>query len=376
MSPSLVYAAHCQAITGKKAWLQLEDGTRFAGWACGADGYRMGEVVFSTAMTGYQELLTDPSYSGQILVSTVAHVGNVGVTARDNESSRCWLQGYAVQDMSSLYSNWRAEKGLPQWLQEQGVVAITGLDTRALVRHLRSKGVMRGILWHQGTVENIEEQLQTCPAMEGRSLVYQVCPPTVQFYGQGEQRSRIVALDCGMKEEMLHLLLEQGFEIVRVPATTTAEEIMHYQPLGLFLSNGPGDPAALPEIVNCVTALLGKLPMFGICLGHQLLGLALGAKTYKLKYGHRGCNQPVLHLDSRRVEITTQNHGFAVDEKTLPAQAVLTHKNLNDQTCEGLECTAAHAFSVQYHPENTPGPHDSRYLFDKFRSLIGVLQHA
>ncbi len=376
MSGSLTYAALCPATTGKKAWLQLEDGTRFEGLAAGSPGYRLGEVVFSTGMTGYQELLTDPSYSGQILVSTVSHVGNVGVTQRDNESHRCWLQGYAVQDMSSFYSNWRAQKGLPEWLREQEVVAISGLDTRALVRHLRSQGCMRGVLWHEGTLENVEEQLAAWPKMEGSNLVDAVSPAQVQFYGKGEGRPRVVALDCGMKEEMLQLLLAQGFEVVRVPARTTAAQIMEFQPSGVFLSNGPGDPAALPGIVGCVKELMGRVPMFGICLGHQLLGLALGATTYKLKYGHRGCNQPVLHIPSGRVEVTTQNHGFAVDEKSLPGKATLTHKNLNDGTCEGLECAEARAFSVQYHPENAPGPHDSRYLFEKFWSLIGTLQHA
>ncbi len=372
----LTYAALCPATTGKKAWLQLEDGTRFEGLAAGAPGYRLGEVVFSTGMTGYQELLTDPSYSGQILVSTVSHVGNVGVTERDNESHRCWLQGYAVQDMSSFYSNWRAQKGLPEWLREQEVVAISGLDTRALVRHLRSQGCMRGVLWHDGALEGVEEKLAAWPKMEGSNLVDGVSPMQVQFYGKGEGRARVVALDCGMKEEMLRLLLAQGFEVVRVPARTTAAQIMEFQPSGVFLSNGPGDPAALPGIVQCVKDLLGRVPVFGICLGHQLLGLALGGRTYKLKFGHRGCNQPVLHIPSGRVEVTTQNHGFAVDEKSLPGKATLTHKNLNDGTCEGLECADARAFSVQYHPENAPGPHDSRYLFDKFSSLIGSLQHA
>ena len=372
----LTYAALCPATTGKLAWLQLEDGTRFEGLAAGAPGYRLGEVVFSTGMTGYQELLTDPSYSGQILVSTVAHVGNVGVTERDNESYRCWLQGYVVQDMSSFYSNWRAQKGLPQWLREQDVVAISGLDTRALVRHLRSQGCMRGIIWHDGALTDVEEKLAAWPKMEGSNLVDVVSPAQAQFYGQGEGRPRIVALDCGMKEEMLLLLVAQGFEVVRVPARTSAQQIMDFQPRGVFLSNGPGDPAALPGIVQCVKDLLGRVPMFGICLGHQLLGLALGARTYKLKYGHRGLNQPVLHIPTGRVEVTTQNHGFAVDEKTLPGRALLTHKNLNDGTCEGLECLEARAFSVQYHPENAPGPHDSRYLFEKFWSLIGSLQHA
>lgn len=377
MTESLSYAALCPYAHGNvRAFLQLEDGTRFRGVAAGAHGYRLGEVVFSTAMTGYQELLTDPSYSGQILVSTVAHVGNVGVTPKDDESRRCWLQGFVVQDLCPFYSNWRALRGLPQWLQEQNVVAISGVDTRALVRHLRHHGCMRGVIWHEGTLDDVEQHLQDWPRMEGSNLVDGVTPAQAQVYAGDCGRPRIVALDCGMKQEMLRLLLQQNFEVVRLPAHSSAEEILRWQPQGLFLSNGPGDPATLQDIVGNLRSLLGKVPMFGICLGHQLLGQALGGTTYKLKFGHRGCNQPVLHIPSGRVEVTTQNHGFAVDSASLPAGTLLTHRNLNDGTCEGLESAEARAFSVQYHPENSPGPHDSRYLFDKFRTLIGELQHA
>lgn len=377
MTESLTYAALCPGKpTGRRAFLQLEDGTRFSGIAAGAPGYRLGEVVFSTSMTGYQELLTDPSYSGQILVSTVAHVGNVGVTPKDDESRRCWLQGFVVQDLCPFYSNWRALRGLPQWLQEQNVVAISGVDTRALVRHLRHHGCMRGALWHEGALDEVERHLAEWPRMEGSNLVDGVTPDQPQVYAGDLGRARIVALDCGMKQEMLQLLLQQNFEVVRLPAHSSAEEIMRWQPHGLFLSNGPGDPATLQDIVGNVRSLLGKVPIFGICLGHQLLGQALGARTFKLKFGHRGCNQPVLHIPSGRVEVTTQNHGFAVDTATLTGGAVLTHRNLNDGTCEGLEAPEAQAFSVQYHPENSPGPQDSRYLFDKFRSQIGALQHA
>lgn len=359
-----------------RAWLLLEDGTKFSGKAAGAAGYRLGEVVFSTAMTGYQELLTDPSYRGQILISTVAHVGNVGVTPEDDESRRSWLEGYVVQDLCPFPSNWRSVGDLPGWLKRQEVVAMSGVDTRALVRHLRHLGCMRGVLWHEGCLDDPEQKLKECPQMEGRNLVDGVSPEKVQVYQAEQGLPRIVALDCGMKEEMVKLLSAQGFEVVRVPAHTSAEEILRWNPQGLFLSNGPGDPAVLQPIVAEIGKVLGKIPIFGICLGHQLLAQALGGTTYKLKFGHRGCNQPVLHIPTGRVEVTTQNHGFAVETASLPDGVVMTHKNLNDQTCEGLEAPALRAFSVQYHPENSPGPHDSRYLFERFKSFIGELSHA
>lgn len=353
----------------KKAWLLLEDGTRWSGLAAGASGYRTGEVVFSTSMTGYQELLTDPSYAGQILISTVAHVGNVGTTPEDDESQRCWLRGYLVQELCSLPSNWRSQSPLQDWLKQRQVVAMAGVDTRALVRHLRHHGVMRGVLWHEDCLQDPQGALAEFPGMAGSDFVHEVSPNQVVRYGQSQRR--VVALDCGMKEEMVKLLVGQGLEVVRVPAHTSAADILRFEPHGLFLSNGPGDPAALQPIVSELQSLLGKLPIFGICLGHQLLARALGAETYKLKFGHRGCNQPVLHLDSGRVEVTTQNHGFAVSIESLPEAARMTHQNLNDRTCEGLESAVLRAFSVQYHPENAPGPHDSRYLFDQFQHWMG-----
>lgn len=349
------------------AWLLLEDGTMFSGEAMGAAGVRFGEAVFSTAMTGYQELLTDPSYAGQILVSTVAHVGNVGINAEDHESERCWLQGFIVQQLSGRYSNWRAQRSLNSWLREQGVVGMTEVDTRALVRHLRNHGAMRAVICNDAALwdpQALGEQLQQWPTMAGSNLVEQVSSTEVRSYGTGDLR--VAALDCGMKEEMARLLSERGFAVTRFPSTATAAEIMQLEPHGVFLSNGPGDPAALQHIVGEVRALLGQVPVFGICLGHQLLGQALGGSTFKLKFGHRGCNQPVLHVPSGRVEVTTQNHGFAVDPASLPADVELTHTNLNDGTCEGLQARDRRAFSVQYHPENAPGPHDSRYLFQQF----------
>jgi carbamoyl-phosphate synthase small subunit len=352
----------------KQAWLLLEDGTRWPGWAVGASGHCRGEVVFSTSMTGYQELLTDPSYAGQILISTVAHVGNVGTTPEDDESSRCWLAGYIVQDLCTKPSNWRSQKSLPEWLQERGVVGLTGVDTRALVRHLRHHGVMRGVLWHAESDCDEQAELKACPSMSGSNWVDTVTPQEPKVYGEGP---RLVALDCGMKDEMLRLLIERGYSVLRAPAHFTAAQILEENPVGLFLSNGPGDPAALQSIVGEIKQVLGRVPIFGICLGHQLLGQALGASTFKLKYGHRGLNQPVLHLDSGRVEVTTQNHGFAVDPSSLPSHAHVTHKNLNDHTCEGLQAPSLRAFSVQYHPENAPGPQDSRYLFDQFVAWMG-----
>lgn len=360
-------------IETSTAHLLLEDGRHYAGLAMGRRGLRFGEVVFSTSMTGYQELLTDPSYCGQILVSTVAHLGNTGINLEDDESRKCWLQGFIIQELCLEPSNWRALGALEPWLAERGVVGMHAVDTRALVRHLRHQGTMRGVICNDPALWNPEElmrQLKEWPTMEGSDFVREVSPTEVQQVGEGPP---LVALDCGMKEEMVRLLAAQGFRIVRMPATTSAAEILALQPRGLFLSNGPGDPAVLQPLVSQVKQVLGKVPVFGICLGHQILAQALGGKTYKLKFGHRGCNQPVLHLPSGRVEITTQNHGFAVDASSLPPTVTMTHRNLNDQTCEGLEAPELRAFSVQYHPENAPGPHDSRYLFEQF---LNWMEHS
>ena len=352
------------------ASLVLEDGTGFSGLALGKRGRQTGEVVFTTAMTGYQELLTDPSYCGQILVSTLAHVGNVGINKGDNESSRCWVSGFVIADLPRRYSNYRAYTDLDSWLAQQEVVGIHGLDTRALVKHIRSQGAMRGIISTGAECAGLREQALSAPSMEGRDLVDEVTCTSTQVFRPENPRFRVVAYDFGIKQRMLELLQERGVEVIRVGARTTAAEVFAHQPDGVFLSNGPGDPAALDDIVVQVRQFLGRLPVFGICLGHQLLGRALGASTFKLKFGHRGANQPVLHIPTGRVEITTQNHGFAVDPAGLQAGVTMTHINLNDKTCEGLEAAELGAFSVQYHPESSPGPHDSRYLFERFTDLM------
>lgn len=347
-----------------KAVLMLEDGTEFAGRGFGAPGLSFGEVIFSTAMTGYQELLTDPSYCGQILVCTAAHVGNVGINAQDHESGRAWLAGFVVQDAPRKYSNWRADLSLDSWLEQHRVVGLCDVDTRAVVKHLREKGAMRGAVCTGEIPSDLLRQILDHPDLTGRDLVQEVtCSETTSF---GDGGLHVVAYDFGMKQHMMNLMGLHGLRVTRVPAQTTASEVLALRPDGVFLSNGPGDPAALQSVVDEIKALMGKVPIFGICLGHQLLGRALGGETYKLKFGHHGSNHPVKDLTTGKVEITTQNHGFAVDPKTLGPDVQLTHVNLNDGTCEGIACPDRQVFSVQYHPENAPGPHDSRYLFERF----------
>lgn len=347
-----------------KAVLMLEDGTEFAGRGFGAPGISFGEVIFSTAMTGYQELLTDPSYCGQILVCTAAHVGNVGINAEDHESGKAWLAGFVVQDAPRKYSNWRADLSLDSWLVQHNVVGLCDVDTRAVVKHLREKGAMRGAVCSGDIPSDLLQQILNHPDLVGRDLVSEVTCRQATAYG--DKGLHVVAYDFGMKQHMMNLMDLHGLRVTRVPASTTAAEAMALRPDGIFLSNGPGDPAALQSVVDQVNEMMGKVPIFGICLGHQLLGRALGGETYKLKFGHHGSNHPVKDLSTGRVEITTQNHGFAVDPKTLGSHVQLTHVNLNDGTCEGIACPDKMAFSVQYHPENAPGPHDSRYLFERF----------
>lgn len=350
-----------------------------------------GEVVFNTSMTGYQEILTDPSYNGQIVAMTYPLIGNYGVAPQDVESDRVALKGFVIRELCQKPSNFRSEMSLDAYLKKHNIVGIEGVDTRALVRRIRVHGAMTGIL---STTELDDAELvkraQSSPSLVGRDLIRDVMPagesewnqgldeysrsPVTPFVGalseDGQNQYHVVALDYGMKWNIPRHLHEMGCRVTILPGTATADEVLSHNPDGIFLSNGPGDPEPLEYAVNTIRALLGKKPIFGICLGHQLLGLALGGKTFKLKFGHRGANQPVLNRATGRVEITSQNHGFAIDPDSLPAGTEITHINLNDQTVEGLRCSDCNAFSVQYHPEASAGPHDSHYLFGEFRKLM------
>ncbi|MFZ5801042.1 MAG: glutamine-hydrolyzing carbamoyl-phosphate synthase small subunit [Candidatus Omnitrophota bacterium] len=354
-----------------KAILVLEDGFSLQGEAFGATGGVFGEAVFNTAMTGYQEILTDPSYKGQIVTMTYPLIGNYGVNDEDVESCRIWAEGFVVKENSALYSNWRAGKSLDAYLKAQNVVGISGVDTRALTRHIRLKGAMKaGISSKDFDKEDFLKKVKASPGMEGRDLIPEVtCKEMYQWNPTGKHK--VVAMDFGAKLNILRLLAAHNCCITVVPSTTKAETILKMQPDGLFLSNGPGDPAALGYIIAEIKNLLDKFPIFGICLGHQLLGLAFGGKTYKLKFGHHGANHPVMNLANKKVEITSQNHGFNVDMRTLDEKEIeTTHINLYDHTAEGLRHKRLPVFSVQYHPEASPGPHDSRYLFEHFVSLM------
>lgn len=378
-----------------KAILALEDGRIFEGSSFGAEGEAFGEVVFNTSMTGYQEILTDPSYAGQIITMTYPLIGNYGISNQDNESRRSFAQGFVVREAARIYSNWRADMSLQERLKEEKVIAVEGVDTRALTKHIRSAGAMKGVI---STVDFDKQSLvskaKDSPGLVGRDLVKTVTieePYSVKT--EGKERFKVVAVDYGMKANIVRELNRSGFDIEVVPAKASAQEILKHSPDGVFLSNGPGDPEGVPYAVKTVRELIGEKPIFGICLGHQLLSLALGGKTFKLKFGHRGGNQPVKNLLSGKVEITSQNHGFAVDMKSLDVnerpwkvgetievggwegksffgKVEITHINLNDGTVEGLRCLDVPAFSVQYHPEAAPGPHDSRYLFKDFKEMI------
>ncbi len=376
----------------RPAILALEDGTIFRGTAFGAQGERCGEVVFNTSMTGYQEVLTDPSYRGQIVAMTYPLIGNYGINAADAESRGIWLEGFVVRELSRVVSNWRSEMDVDAYLKKQNVPGIQGVDTRELTKRLRTVGALKGILSTQDVnVESLLAKVRSSPGLGGRDLVQSVsCPATYRWQGDGGTKleppagvtvqsgsCRVLVMDCGVKYGILRRLQACGCEVMVVPSSTTAQQVAELDPDGIMLSNGPGDPEPVTNVISTVQQLIKDpprkrpLPIFGICLGQQILGLALGGKTYKLKFGHHGANQPVKDLRTGQVAITVQNHGFCVDVNTLPSDEIeVTHMNLNDQTLEGLQHKRLPIFSVQYHPEASPGPHDARYLFDRFVELM------
>ena len=368
-----------------EAILALEDGRIFRGRGYGAPVERTGEVVFNTSLTGYQEILTDPSYAGQLVVLTYPHIGNYGTNSLDCESGRPYAEGLIVRDLNEFASNWRSEEDVSSFLANAGVPIISDLDTRALVRHLRTHGAMRGVISVLDLQEeNLVAKAKSSPSMVGLDLAsrvttasrYEWAQPSVDVFSptgkdRPTARLHVLAYDYGIKHNILRSLVDRGCRVTVIPATTPVSEVLAAKPDGVFLSNGPGDPEPVEYAARAIRELLGRVPIFGICLGHQIIGLALGGKTFKLKFGHHGGNHPVLNQETQKVEITAQNHGFAVDPDSLNSSEVaLTHINLNDHTLEGLRHKSLPLFSVQYHPEASPGPHDSAYLFDQFVALM------
>lgn len=368
-----------------QAVLVLEDGRVFPGEGFGAEGVETGEVVFNTSMTGYQEILTDPSYHKQIVTMTVPHVGNTGINLEDPESENVWVSGFVVRSLSPIVSNWRNRGDLSTYLKEQNIIGVAGVATRALVRHIREKGVMRAVVAH-GEMANdtdaLVEMARNSLDMSGANLVDAVTvgepyhwtqqsdPQWYREHHYDENGPLVVAYDYGIKRNILRMLTDRGLRVTVVPATVSADEVKAMNPSGVFLSNGPGDPAAVDYAINNVKNLLGEVPVFGICLGHQILALSLGGTTEKMRFGHRGGNQPVKNLATGEVEIASHNHGFAVSAESELGGGEITHLNLNDNTVAGLRHQELKAFSVQYHPEASPGPHDSLYLFDEFVDAV------